>query len=152
MALLLGDMILFANTGLGKTNLAMAASGHIGAGKDFLHWHMRVVVVKTCPSSKSGSGRTRASHCWVVSGVSVKSIALAGSCRGDARRQILLAVAQGLDPIGDVFAFGNVGVARDAHVAKLDSAAPALRCVRGRPRRCPRAARPGAPRARAARR
>ncbi len=32
-------MIVFANTGLGKTNLAMAASGHIGAGKTFLHWH-----------------------------------------------------------------------------------------------------------------
>ena len=36
--------ILHADTGLGKTNFAMAASGHIGAGKDFLHWH--------CPRSR----------------------------------------------------------------------------------------------------
>ena len=31
--------ILNATTGIGKTNFAMAVSGHIGAGKDFLHWH-----------------------------------------------------------------------------------------------------------------
>ena len=36
--------ILHADTGLGKTNFAMAASGHIGAGKDFLPWH--------CPRSR----------------------------------------------------------------------------------------------------
>lgn len=30
--------IQHANTGLGKTNFAMALFGHIGAGKDFLHW------------------------------------------------------------------------------------------------------------------
>ncbi len=31
--------ILNATTGIGKTNFVMAACGHIGAGKNFLHWH-----------------------------------------------------------------------------------------------------------------
>jgi hypothetical protein len=32
-------MLLFADTGLGKTHFTMAVSGHSGVGKDFLHWH-----------------------------------------------------------------------------------------------------------------
>ena len=33
--------VLFsADTGLGKTNWGMAAAGHLGAGIDFLHWHI----------------------------------------------------------------------------------------------------------------
>lgn len=32
-------MLLFADTGLGKTHFTMAVSGHTGIGKDFLHWH-----------------------------------------------------------------------------------------------------------------
>ena len=32
-------IILNAPTGIGKTNFGMAVSGHIGAGKNFLHWH-----------------------------------------------------------------------------------------------------------------
>jgi hypothetical protein len=31
--------LLNATTGIGKTNFSMALFGHIGAGKDFLHWH-----------------------------------------------------------------------------------------------------------------
>jgi hypothetical protein len=49
--LLMGHMLsttvralLNATTGIGKTNFSMALFGHIGAGKDFLHWH--------CPRSR----------------------------------------------------------------------------------------------------
>jgi hypothetical protein len=38
--------ILTATTGIGKTNFCMAVAGHIGAGKDFLHWR--------CPSPRNG--------------------------------------------------------------------------------------------------
>jgi hypothetical protein len=43
--LLLGELLsttsralLTADTGLGKTNFGMAIAGHVGAGRDFLHW------------------------------------------------------------------------------------------------------------------